>query len=57
MQMVVEMVVEMVVVVVMVMVMANKVKNEIGKEEAIVVNEEVATPTDETTLASLTQFL
>ena len=42
MQMVVEMVVEMVVVVVMVMVMANKVKNEIGKEEAMVVNEEVA---------------
>ena len=37
MQMVVEMVV-----VVMVMVMANKVKNEIGKEEAMVVNEEVA---------------
>ena len=36
------MVVEMVVVVVMVMVMANKVKNEIGKEEAMVVNEEVA---------------
>ena len=42
MQMVVEMVVEMVVVVVMVMVMANKVKNEIGKEEAMVVNEKVA---------------
>ena len=41
----------------MVILMANKVKNEIGKEEAIVVNEEVATPTDETTLASLTQFL
>ena len=39
MQMVVEMVV---VVVVMVMVMAKKVKNEIGKEEAMVVNEEVA---------------
>ena len=37
-----QMVVEMVVVVVMVMVMAKKVKNDIGKEEAMVVNEEVA---------------
>ena len=36
------MVVDMVVVVVMVMVTANKVKNEIGKEEAMVVNEKVA---------------
>ena len=40
-----QMVVEMVEVVVMVMVMANKVKNEIGKEEAMVVNEEVANST------------
>ena len=33
------------VVVVMVMVMAEKVKNKIGKEEATVVNEEVAIST------------
>ena len=39
------MVVEMEVVVVMVMVMAEKVKNKIGKEEATVVNEEVAIST------------
>ena len=40
-----QMVVEMVVVMVVVVVMANKAKNEIGKEEAMVVNEKVANST------------